>query len=341
VSEFHRKTQENKRVAKMMLTTRLENGERTAVAGWMLPAVRRLPSMVAIAAMGFGVVGHAAAVGAGMFAAAHGGVHAVTQRAPGYLGIGFHDLTDAEATAMHFPGMHGVEVVMVDHDGPAGKAGLRTHDIITGVNGQSIASADALKRQIHEAGAGVSMTLTVLRDGRPLTMTAQLAERGEVERDALAWMGSGDPAPDDSDAPPPAVGESFVEPTHASPAHGQSFLGSMLHVGPFTGLEMEVMPPQLAVYFGAPQDMGLLVQTVEANSPAAVAGLKAGDVVLRVDTIPMHSTATWNKRLRVSKGRPMVLTVLREKKEQQMTLTLDVKRHSMVEWPERPGAVYE
>jgi S1-C subfamily serine protease len=266
---------------------------------------------------------------------AHAAGHTQPQRPPGYLGIEFHDLTNEQAAALHLRDKRGVEVLLVDHDGPAASAGLKPHDLITGLNGRIVASGEALRRMIHDTGAGVEVRLSVFRNGDPITIHTKLADRQEVERKAWARMTQG-PAPPSQNAliagasetyaigpaPPPPV----AAPRPATPEHTQGFIENMLH-GPFTGIMVETMQPQLAEYFGAPKGQGLLVQSVESGSPAAIVGIHAGDVILRADNQPMHSTSDWSKHLHASKGKPMNLDVLRNHQPMTLTLPPDTKKH--------------
>jgi S1-C subfamily serine protease len=263
----------------------------------------------------------------------HGAARASGQHAPGYLGIGFQDLNEEQATALHLKLGNGVMVTKVDQDGPAGKAGLRPLDVIVSLNGQLLTGADGLHKMIRESGPGTEIALMVLRGGQSVAVTAQLKLRGDVERAAIERIGSTDLAPS-SEAD--AAADAIADPAPASgtvDARGPGFIASMLHMTPFTGVAMETMEPQLAGFFGAPAGVGLLVHTVMPNSPAAAAGLHAGDVVIRADAVAMKTTSEWTKRLHASKGAPITLNVIRDKHEITLTIIPDLKKHAEVEWP--------
>ena len=270
------------------------------------------------------------------------GLHGSVGHSQGYLGIEFHDAPDETAAGLHLRGPHGVEVVRVDHDGPAGQADLRPHDIILTMNGQAIAGADALRRMIHDAGAGVQIVLQVVRAGRTMTLSAHLGERDQVAREAMARLAAADPTTA-SGPEPSGLASNFAEgrmeavvpdapEPEPPPSHG--FLKSMLHV-PFTGAVMQTMEPQLARFFGASQGMGLLVHSVEPNSPAAQCGLRAGDVVLRADLHTLRTQSDWSRQLHAAKGGPVTLDVLRERHEFNLILQPDTRHHSLLEWPMR------
>jgi serine protease Do len=286
-----------------------------------LRAITLAATLVASAPL-FAVTSGAAKSGASRGFANAAGAHS-QPRVPGYLGIGFHDNNG-----------HGVEVVVIDHDGPAGKIGLRPHDIILSMNAQPTNSASAVREMIHEYAPGLKVLLIVERDGQTLKMNTQIANRNEVER-VVRLRVAADAAPPTDD--PPVTDFSGDPATESAPSSGspnRSFVKSMLHIAPFTGLGLQTMEPQLADYFGATQGFGLLVQMVVPNSPAAFSGLRAGDVLLRADLLPIKTASDWSKRLRANQGQPMVLTILRDKHEITLNLTPEARHHSLMEWPQ-------
>jgi S1-C subfamily serine protease len=251
--------------------------------------------------------------------------------AQGYLGVDVRDVTEDQIAALKLKEPRGAEIVLVDHDAPAGKAGLREHDVILRMNGQSIEGEEQLRRMLRESPPGTPLTLLVSRDGQRSTVTTQTANRDEVERQAWEQHLTV-PEP----LPPAEIDGSIYFADPSSPtqsAHGNNFLGPLLMNPSYTGAMLETMSAQLAEYFGVSGGTGLLVRNVETNSPAAVAGMRAGDVVVRANAKAVASSADWTRAIKDSHGRPLVVVVLRDKKEQTLTLTPDSKRRSSLEQP--------
>ena len=254
-----------------------------------------------------------------------GGAPATMHSSQGYLGVDVRDVSGDQLAALKLKDGHGAEITLVDHDAPAGKSGLREHDVVLQMNGHAIDGADQIKRMLHESPPGRTIVLLISRDGQQMTVTAQMANREEVER--KAWEEHVTVPEPSSQADGFSAGPASPVPTVRG---GNSFIGTILMIPSYTGVMLEPMSGQLAQYFGATNGKGLLVRNVAANSPAAQAGMQAGDVVVRADSKPVASTSDWSKAIKNSHGRSMSVVVLRDKKEQTLTLTPDMKKRSCV-----------
>lgn len=258
---------------------------------------------------------------------------APTRSPQGYLGISVHDIAPDQVAALKLKEARGAEIVLVDHDAPAGKAGLREHDVVLQLNGQTVTGEDQVRRLLHECPPGKTVTLLISRDGQQMTVSAQMAvSQEEVERQAWEQRLI---VPEPPPPPPDMIGGSDYLPAPAQPApvHSNSFIGTMLMNSSYTGAMLEKMSSQLADYFGVAGGTGLLVRSVEANSPAATAGMRAGDVVVRANAKPVASTGDWAKAVKSSRGRPLTVVVMRDRKEQTLTLTPDSKKRSSLDEP--------
>jgi membrane-associated protease RseP (regulator of RpoE activity) len=256
---------------------------------------------------------------------------------PGYLGIDIHDVSDDQAAAFKAQGQQrGAEIVGMDHDGPACQSGMQVHDVVLQMNGQAIDGEDQLRRLLRDSQAGKQVTFLLSRDGQQRTVTTQMADRDELGR--IAWgKHYTPPVPEDSPAFTPRRGNSFFHgsPSAASSAikkEAHSLLGTSMIIGSsYTGAKLEVMGPQLAEFFGTSGSAGLLVREVESVSPAGEAGLKAGDVVVRVNQQQVVNGSDWSKAIHENRGKQIEVVVLRDKKEKSLTLVPDSKKRSSLE----------
>ena len=250
----------------------------------------------------------------------------------GYLGVDVRDIAPDQVVPLRLKDVRGAEIVLVDHDAPAGKAGLHEHDVVLQLNGQAVSNQDQVRRMLRDLAPGKTVVLLVSRYGQQITITTQMASREAVERQA--WEQHLAPPEPLTDAPDSA-NSSFPagSPTPAAPGRSNSFLGGVLMNSSYTGAMLEKMSTQLASYFGVPSSGGLLVRSVEPNSPAALAGLQAGDVVLRANDRSVTSTSDWARAIKTSHGHPLSVVVLRDKKEQTLTLTPDGRKRSSLDTP--------
>jgi serine protease Do len=255
---------------------------------------------------------------------------ALPNSSQGYLGINMRDLDSERAAALKLKEPVGAEVIYVDHDAPAGTAGLKVHDVILQMDGQPIQGVEQLSRMLRETPAGRSVTFLISRDGQQQTITTQLADRAALEQNAWSQR---------TIIPDPDNDSTYTATPVAPASHGfgSGFFGALTFGSPSIGVQLDVLGSQLADYFGVKDGQGLLVKHVAANSPASSAGLKAGDVVTKVNGQVMASVNDWAKAIRNNRGKQVQVTIFRNRREQTLSLQAGEAKHKGdLEYPALP-----
>jgi serine protease Do len=237
-----------------------------------------------------------------------------------YLGVDTRDVTADRLTDLKLKEEHGVEVTLVDQDAPAGKAGVKEHDVILSINGNQVESVEQLRRMIREIPPGRTVNLGISRDGQPMTLKVPLADRKKTF--AMA---------------PPGKAFAFAMP--AMPAMPATpFVPEMdmpvsivvVHSSARSGLMVENLTPQLGDFFGAKNGKGVLVRSVEKGSRAEQAGFRAGDVIVKVNGESISDSSDFTHAIHGRKNNGVTVSIIREKKEQNLTLTVPDHNQSQI-----------
>ncbi|MDQ3815950.1 MAG: PDZ domain-containing protein [Armatimonadota bacterium] len=178
----------------------------------------------------------------------------------GYLGVRISNVEDeAEAFGLN-PNTKGALVVEVNKGTPGEKAGLQPGDVVTAFNGKPVTRSSELQRLVGNAPVGSKAELTVLRDGKTITLTAILEE---LKNEGAAEDEEGEEAP----APRDETGVSAKD----------------------LGVQLKTLTPDVAESFGLKDRnaKGVVITKVNPDSPAENAGLQRGDVIERVGQTPV------------------------------------------------------
>ena len=232
----------------------------------------------------------------------------------GWLGVEILEITSDKAKDLKLPGERGVLVERVVTDSPAAKAGLKDNDVVTEINGQRVEGTAQFRRMIHEIPAGRPVQLTIWRDGRAQTLNVTL---GKAEDRHRAWMKA---APGTFAFRVPEIPDTIEIPNLP-----QMDWGGMLFPGmrPRLGIDAEDLNGQLGTFFGAPDGEGVLVREVNPGSPAEKAGLKAGDVITKIDEERIRSIGDLHEKLAGKRAdKTLKLGIVRNRSEMSLTVEL-------------------
>jgi serine protease Do len=188
----------------------------------------------------------------------------------GFLGVRPDDVTNDVAKSMGLEDTKGALITEVTEGSPADKAGLKTYDVVTAVNGQPVESAQDFRNKIAKAKPGSEAKMTVIREGERKTVTATLERR---DADKLA----GDTKTTDKDT--------------------------------LLGLEVATLTKADAQRYGFDGDTptGVVITGVEPGSEAARKGIEPGLVILEVNRQPIKNVKEFNAAVQRAKDKGVVM----------------------------------
>jgi serine protease Do len=212
-----------------------------------------------------------------------------------YLGVNLAEIDAGRAKELKLKEDYGVEITRVEENSPAEKAGIKTGDVVLEYNGQRVEGMEQFGRLVRETPPGREAKITISRNGAAQTLTAVLGSRHT--RFAVNLPPDFPPMPD-------------------IPRIYQAMRSARL------GVEAEALGAQLAGYFGVKE--GVLVRAVLDNTPAQKAGIKAGDIITKVDGMAVTEPSELSGAVRAANAKKTyTIDLTRDRKPLTVTITVE------------------
>ena len=242
-----------------------------------------------------------------------------------FLGVSAEDVTRENMGRYNLSGEpRGVGVRSVVKGSPAEKAGLRETDVILRFDGEAVTTVRKLNRLLGESAPEHTARLTIRRGGSEQEISVTLGRREfghefggtmidgdllrrqaeEMSKNSEQWKRQGEEAR-----------RKMEEWQRKNPGGVFTFFGG----GRRVGISTNALGKQLADYFGV--EHGALVTSVEPDSPAARAGLKAGDIVTEVDGERVEDAGDLSRAINRKDEGEVTLTVVRDRDRRTVRVT--------------------
>lgn len=212
--------------------------------------------------------------------------------ASGWLGVSISDVSKQIAEEQNLKSPDGAYVTSVVDDSPADSIGLKKGDVIVSFAGRQIYDADDLSKSVKRAAPGTTISLGFVRKGEKKTVSVVLSTYPHIEKAVVVRV-------------PKTRGFHFVSSTASQ------------------GMVLMALNDQLAQYFEVPEGEGVLVQEVKKSSAAEKAGIKAGDVLLRIAGKRVDEVSDVPRILgKMSEGEKTDIELLRKGSKKTVSLTV-------------------
>jgi serine protease Do len=189
----------------------------------------------------------------------------------GMLGIVIQDLNKELADQFHLPDTKGALVSQVNKDSPAEKAGLKAGDVIVRLDGKEVRDTRQLRNLVAATAPGSGVKIDVIRDGKERTFSA-------------------------------TIGKLTAETTMTSKPFGKAAdqLAKL-------GLSVQTLTPELAMQFDLQGEKGVLISGVDPQSPASMANIQVGDLIVEANREPIINVSDLQNALGKSPNRTLLL----------------------------------
>ena len=234
-----------------------------------------------------------------------------------YLGIGVKEILAERAKELKLKEEAGVEVTRVDSNSPAEKAGIKAGDAVLEYQGNRVEGTEQFVRFVRETPVGRQVKLKIVRAGASQTLMAAIGERqsgvpgfSQKDRERIEQEMA-------------RVREKFKSlPEIRMPDIPHAVMGGRSGM---LGIDGESVEEQLAEFFGVKE--GVLVRSVAKDMPAAKAGVRAGDVIVRIEESKVRSPRDITGIIRAAKNKkPLKVTLFRQKSEITVDVQLEEER---------------
>lgn len=234
----------------------------------------------------------------------------------GYLGIQTEEVTKENFSKFGLRDVRGVAVAKVMEGSPAQTAGLQDGDVIVRVNGDDITSSRKLTRLIGEISPDHTAKLTVLRNGNERDINVTVGKRPMPKFEPGAFKFPEGFNKMEFPAMPNLEKMPRVQTFPGKPGEPMVWaFGSRRQIG----VGLTPLTKQLSEHFGV--DGGALINMVREDSPAAKAGLKAGDIVVEVEGKPVKGERDLIRAISDKKEGDVTLTIVRDRNRQTVRVT--------------------
>jgi serine protease Do len=198
-----------------------------------------------------------------------------------YIGVYAQDIDSGLAESLGLDIPHGVLVAEITKGAPAEKAGLQIQDVITELNGQQITNSRKLMAVAEKLTVGQMYPLTILRSGKKMTIEVTVAELPE---------------------------KLIEEPSQPESAEQSDSQGTSIDE---LGISVRPVTPEIAKELNLDVAKGVAITSVKSDSYASQLRIQAGDIILRMGTKDVNTTADVKKAVEDARKSQRILLYLK------------------------------